>query len=74
VSSNRGLCIIGSMRALILSSDSILVSLPLYFKLEHFIIYVLLLKLNSYNNSLFGSCMCVLCINASVLAPHMDPG
>jgi hypothetical protein len=43
VSSNRGLRIIGLMRALESLSASIVVSLPLYFKLEHFIIYVFLL-------------------------------
>jgi hypothetical protein len=54
---------------------SILVSLPLCLKLENFIIYVSLLQLkNSCNNSVFGPCMCVLCVNASVLAPRIDPG
>jgi hypothetical protein len=43
VRSSRGLYVIGSMQALASSSDSILISLPLYFKLEHFIIYVFLL-------------------------------
>jgi hypothetical protein len=43
VSSSRGLHILGPMRAFVSPSDSILVSLPLYFKLEHFIIYVFLL-------------------------------
>jgi hypothetical protein len=43
VSSSRGLRILGPMRALVSPSESILVSLPLYFKLEHFIIYVSLL-------------------------------
>jgi hypothetical protein len=43
VSSSRGLRILGLMRALVSSSDSILVPLPLYFELEHFIIYVSLL-------------------------------
>jgi hypothetical protein len=42
MSSRRGLHIIGSMRALVLSSASILVSLPLCFKLQHFIVYVFL--------------------------------
>jgi hypothetical protein len=40
VSSSRGLRILGSMRALVSPSDSILVSLLLCFQLEHFIIYV----------------------------------
>jgi hypothetical protein len=43
VSSSRGLHIIGPMRALVSPSDTILVSLLLCFKLEHFIIYVSLL-------------------------------
>jgi hypothetical protein len=43
MSNIRGLRIIGPMRVLVSSSDSILVSLPLYFKLKHFIIYVFLL-------------------------------
>jgi hypothetical protein len=43
VSSSRGLNIIGPMRALASSSDSILVLLLLCFKLAHFIIYAFLL-------------------------------
>jgi hypothetical protein len=43
MSSHRGLRIIGLVRTLVSSSASILVSLPLCFKLEHFIIYVILL-------------------------------
>jgi hypothetical protein len=43
VSSSRELRIIGPMRALASSSASILVSLPLCFKLEHIIIYIFLL-------------------------------
>jgi hypothetical protein len=43
VSSSRGLDILEPMRALVSPSDSILVSLLLCFKLEHFIIYVSLL-------------------------------
>jgi hypothetical protein len=43
VSSSQGLRILGPMRALVSPSDSILVLLPLCFKLEHFIIYVSLL-------------------------------
>jgi hypothetical protein len=75
VSSSRRLRILGPMRALVSSSVSILVSLLLCLKLKNFIIYVSLLQLkNSCNNSVFGPCMCVLCVNASVLAPRMDPG
>jgi hypothetical protein len=74
VSSSRGLHILGPMRALVSPSGSILVSLLLCFELKHVIIYVSLLYLkNSCNNSVIGPCMCVLCVNASVLAPHMDP-
>jgi hypothetical protein len=40
VNNSRGLRIIELMCALVSPSDSILVSLPLCFKLEHFIIYV----------------------------------
>jgi hypothetical protein len=43
MSSRQGLRIIGPMRALVSLSASILVLLPLRFKLEHFIIYVFLL-------------------------------
>jgi hypothetical protein len=43
VSRSQGLRILGLMRAHVSPSDSILVSLPLCFKLEHFIIYVFLL-------------------------------
>jgi hypothetical protein len=43
MSSSRALRILGPMRALISLSDSILVSILLCFKLEHFIIYVSLL-------------------------------
>jgi hypothetical protein len=75
VSSTRGLRILGPMQALISSSGSILFRFRYVFKLKHFIIYVSLLQLkNSCNNSLFESCMCVLCINASVLTPRMNPG
>jgi hypothetical protein len=61
VSSSGGLHNIGPMRALASLSASILVSRPLCFKLEHFIIYVFPLQLkNSCNNSLFGPCMCCI--------------
>jgi hypothetical protein len=43
VSSSRGLHILGPMQALVSPSGSILVSLPLCFELEHFIIDVSLL-------------------------------
>jgi hypothetical protein len=76
VSSSQGLRILGPMRALVSPSVSILVSLPLCFQnLENFFIYVSPCNSrNLCNNSVFGPCMCVLCVNASVLAPRMDPG
>jgi hypothetical protein len=75
MSSSQGLRIIGPMRALVSPSDSILVSLPLYFKLKHFIIYVFLCNSRIHVITLYlGHACIVLCINASVLAPHMDPG
>jgi hypothetical protein len=43
MSNSRGLRILGLRRALVLSSDSILVLLLLCFKVDHFIIYVSLL-------------------------------
>jgi hypothetical protein len=43
VSSSQGLRILGPIQTLVLPSDIILLSLPLCFKLEHFIIYVFLL-------------------------------
>jgi hypothetical protein len=62
------------MRALVTPSDSILVSLPLCFKLKHFIIYVFLCNSRIYVITLYSGHVCVvLCINASVLAPRMDP-
>jgi hypothetical protein len=64
MSSSRGLRILGPMWALVSSSDSILV---------HYLCTSFVTK-NSCNNSLFGPCMCVLCVNASMLAPRMDPG
>jgi hypothetical protein len=72
VSSSRGLRIIGSMRALASSSDSILISLLQYFKFEHFIIYVFLCKSRIHVITLYSGHVCVvLCVNASVLAPRM---
>jgi hypothetical protein len=75
VSSSQGLRIIGPMRALISPSESILVSLPLCFKLKHFIISVFLYNSRIHVITLYLSHVCVvLCVNASVLTPHMDPG
>jgi hypothetical protein len=48
------------------SPDMILGDKPLIFEV--------VLSQNSCNNSLFRPCMCVLCVNASVLAHRMDPG
>jgi hypothetical protein len=72
VSSSRELCIIGPMRALVSPRDNILVSLTLCFKLESMYFF--------YNSrtrviTLYSGHECiVLCVNASVLIPHMDPG
>jgi hypothetical protein len=75
MSSSRGLRILGPMRAFVMSSDSILVSLPLCFKLEHFIIYAFPCKSRIHIITLYSGHACVvLCINASVLTPHMDLG
>jgi hypothetical protein len=61
--------------ALVWLSDSILVSLPLCFKLEHFIIYVFLCNSRIHVITLCSGHTCVvLCVNASVLVPRMDPG
>jgi hypothetical protein len=75
VSSRRGLRIIELMQALVSPSDSILVSLPLCFKLEHFIIHVFLCNSRIHVITLYLGHVCVvLCINASVLAPRMNHG
>jgi hypothetical protein len=78
MSSHRGLCIIGPMWALASSREYYFDSLPLYyiFKLEHCIIYVYLLQTKkNYVINLYSGHECVvLCVNASVLAPRMDPG
>jgi hypothetical protein len=75
VSSSRGLRIIGPMRALASSSGFILVSLLLCFKLEHFIVYVFLCNSRIHVITLYLGHVCVvLCVNASVLTPRMDPG
>jgi hypothetical protein len=74
MSSSRGLRIIGPMWALVPSSDSILVSLPLCFKLDHFIIYVFLCNSRIHVITLYSSHVCVvLYVNASVLALRRDP-
>jgi hypothetical protein len=63
------------MRALVSASDSILVLLLLCFKLEHFIVFVFLCNSKVHVITLYSGHLCVLlCINASVLAPLMDPG
>jgi hypothetical protein len=75
VSSSRELCIIGLMRALVLSSASILVSLPLCFKREPFIIYVFLCNSRTNVITLYLGHICdVLCVNVSVLTTRMDSG
>jgi hypothetical protein len=73
VSSSRGLCIIGSVRPLVSSSASILVSLPLCFKLEYFIIYVILCNSIIHVITSISDHVCiVLYVNASMLTSHMD--
>jgi hypothetical protein len=77
VSSSRGLRILGSMRTLVLSSGSILVSLPLclFLKLENFIIYVSLSNSRIHVITLYSGHVCVYYASMlSVLAPRMDPG
>jgi hypothetical protein len=75
MSSSRGLHILGPMRALVSPSDSILVPLLLCFKLDHFIIYVPFCNSRIHVITLYSGHVCVvLCVNASVLAPRMDPG
>jgi hypothetical protein len=74
VSSSRGLHIIGLMWTLVSPSDSILVLLPLCFKLEHFIIYVFLCNSRIHVITLYSGHVCVvLCVYASVWASRMDP-
>jgi hypothetical protein len=74
VSSSRGLHIIGPMRALESSGASILVSLPLCFKLEHFIIYVFFCNSRTHVITLYSGHVCdVLCGNVSVLTTHINP-
>jgi hypothetical protein len=74
VGSCQGFRIIGLMRALVSLSDSIFVSLPLCFKLEHFIIYVFLCNSRIHVITLYSDHVyIVLCINTSMLTPHMDP-
>jgi hypothetical protein len=72
MSSSRGLHIIGPMRVLASSSDSILVSLLLC---EHCIIYVFLCNSRTHLITLYLDHVCVLlCVNALALASRMDPG
>jgi hypothetical protein len=76
MNSSRGLRIIGPMRAVASLSDSILASLPLYFLNSN-----TLLSMYFFCNSghhvmtLYSGHICVvLCVNALVLSPRMDPG
>jgi hypothetical protein len=60
VSSSRGLCILGPMRALVSPSGSILVLLLLcFFKLENFIIYVSLCNSRIHVITLYSGHVCV---------------
>jgi hypothetical protein len=75
VSNSRELRIIGLMRALVSPSDSTLVLLLLCFKLEHFIIYVFICNSRIHVITIYSGHVCVvLCVNASALAPRMNPG
>jgi hypothetical protein len=57
------------------SSDSILVSLPLCFKLFIQAMHVFLCNSRIHVITLYSGHACiVLYVNVSVLAPHMDPG
>jgi hypothetical protein len=74
MSSRRGLHIIGPMRILVSSSASILVSLLLCFKLEHFIIHVFLCNSRTHVITFYSGHVCdVLCVNDLVLITCMDP-
>jgi hypothetical protein len=59
VSSSWGLHILVLMQALVSLSDSILVSLPLCFKLEHFIIYVYLCNSRIHVITQYSGYVCV---------------
>jgi hypothetical protein len=59
VSSSRGHRVLGLMRALVSSSDSILVLLPLCFKIKHFIIYVSLCNSRIHVITLYSGHVCV---------------
>jgi hypothetical protein len=73
VSNNQGLYIIGPMRVLVSSSANILVSLSLYFKLQHFIIYLFFYNLRTYVITVYSGHVCdVLYINTSLLTTYMD--
>jgi hypothetical protein len=73
MSSHRGLRIIESMRALVSSSGSILVLLPLCFKLQILYYLCIFCNLRTHVITLYLGHVCVvLCINASVLITCMD--
>jgi hypothetical protein len=76
VSSSRGLRIIGPMQALASSSDSILVLLPLCILNSNTSLSMYLFcNLRIYVITLYsGHVRVVLCVNALVLTPRMDPG
>jgi hypothetical protein len=75
VNSRRGLRIIGPMQALVLLSGGILVSLPLCFKLQTLHYLCIPFVTRTHAITLYSGHICaVLCINASVLTSHMDPG
>jgi hypothetical protein len=76
MSKSQEVCIIGPMRALVSPSDSILVSLPLYFlNLNTSLSMYFFCNSRIHVITLYLSHVCVVfCVNASVLAPRLDPG
>jgi hypothetical protein len=75
VSSNRGLHIIGPMRALVLPSSSILVSLSLFLNSNTSLSMYFFCNSRTHVITFYSGHVCdVLCVNASVLTAHMDSG
>jgi hypothetical protein len=75
MSNSRGLHIIGLMWSLVSPSDSILVSLPLcVLNLHTSLSMYFFCNSRIHVITLYLGHVCViLCVNASVLAPRMDP-
>jgi hypothetical protein len=76
VSSRQGLHIIGPMRALVSSSGSILVLLPLCFQTSNtsLSMYFFCNSRTHVITLYLGHLCVVLCVNALVLITRMDPG